>query len=273
MSCAMKMCPDQLYCLKPDREEEAYIGLSSTGVDPLIHFGWDKEPPDLVCVYDANHIDTDNQLNNLEKLFSANQFNHAMRLLCTSKSGSICKDENKTCSLFKSLDGTGRRCQEWLDTITVSDTRDSIRREYCLQHDTDDCSCINRTKRKDFNDLKNGMDPSTLASSRCWYKPCDDNDNILLDVDQMHTCNPNICQNIINAHANGSINIANNTSSLSCNFTQDQLSQRRSAERSDERSDQRTIDQQGNGTILYTIVVVVWIVVVIFIWILDTNPT
>jgi hypothetical protein len=221
-TCAVGLCPPQLQCLKPDKTE-AYIGLSSQGVDPLVHFGWDIKPPDLVCIYDADHIDTDAQLNNLKKLFQPNQLNHAMRLLCTDKPGSICKDAKKTCSRFKSFDSIGRRCQEWLDTVTISEVKDSIRREYCLHFDTDDCSCINRTKRQDFNTLKNGMDATTIASSKCWYKPCDDNDNILLDVDQQNICNPTICQNIINAHANGSINIENNTSSLSCNFTKQQI--------------------------------------------------
>lgn len=213
-------CPDQFYCLEPDRETEAFIGLSSRGVDPLISFGWDMEPPNLICIYDADHIDTDSQLNNLHKLFSLDQYNHAMRSLCTNKRGSKCNDEKKTCSLFKSLDNIGSRCQEWLDTV---ESKDSIRREYCLRFDTDDCSCINRTKRKDFNELKNGMDATTIASSKCWYKPCEDNDNLLLDIEQKNTCNPNICQNIINAHANGNINIANNTSSISCNFTKQQI--------------------------------------------------
>lgn len=221
-TCAAGLCPSQLYCLKPDRTE-AYIGLSSRGVDPLVHFGWDIKPPDLVCIYDPDHIDTDNQLNALHRLFPMNQINHAMRLLCTDKPGTLCKDANKTCSRLKSFDRIGRRCQEWLDTVTIPEVKDSIRREYCLHFDTDDCTCINRTKRKDFNDLKNGMDATTLASSKCWYKPCEDNDNILLDVDQANVCNPSICQNIINAHSNGSINIANNTNSLSCNFTKEEI--------------------------------------------------
>ena len=67
------------------------------------------------------------------------------------------------------------------------------------------------------------MNANTISSARCWFKPCEDNSNLLLDVEQKQECVSNICQTIIEAHAQGNININDNTSSLSCSFTKNQL--------------------------------------------------
>lgn len=214
-------CPKQNVCLKPDRKE-ADIGNSSNGSDPLISILWDIQPPNLRCIYDLDKIDTPSQVNALKKLFPNEQVNHVMRAFCTQKS-TKCPDNRSGCSRLLDLDESGSMCREWLATLPSDEARDSVRREYCIHNDTDDCKCINRTKHQDFNDLRNGMDAGMISSTRCWYKPCEDNSNLLLDVEQKQECIENVCQNIIDAHAEGNINISNNTSSLSCNFSRKQL--------------------------------------------------
>lgn len=216
-------CPTQNICLKPDRSE-AYIGNSSKGHDPLITIVWDVKPPNLRCIYDLDHIDTPSQINALKRLFPHDQLDHVMRAFCTGTSNE-CPTAEKPCSKLKSTDEIGSMCREWINTLSTDEMRDSVRREYCLTHNTSDCRCINRVNQPDFIELRNGMDAQTLASTRCWYKPCEDNANILLDVEQKQVCTANICQNIINAHAKGNINISNNTSSLNCSFTNQQLAE------------------------------------------------
>lgn len=214
-------CPTQNVCLKPDRAE-ADIGKSSRGQDPLLSILWDVRPPNLRCLYDLDKIDTPSQINALRRLFPSEQVNHVMRAFCTQKS-TKCPDNRSECSRLKALDEAGSMCREWLATLPSDESRDSVRREYCIHYDTDDCKCINRAKHSDFNDLRNGMDARLLSSTRCWYKPCEDNSNLLLDIEQKQECIANVCQNIIEAHAQGNINISNNTSSLSCSFSRKQL--------------------------------------------------
>jgi len=214
-------CLPQNVCLRPDKSE-AYIGLSSNGRDPLVVLTWDVTPPNLKCVYNLNNIDTLSQINALKRLFPPDQFNHAIRSFCTKPSNN-CPSDLNSCSRLKAADEFGSICREWMSSLSSDNMRDSVKREYCLTHDTDDCKCINRAKQPDFIALRNGMDAQTLESTRCWYKPCETNSNLLLDIEQKQECVANVCQNIINAHARGNIDIRNNTSSLNCSFTKQEM--------------------------------------------------
>ena len=214
-------CPQQNVCLRPDRDE-ASIGLSRSGLDPLVSLTWDLKPPALKCVYDVNRIDTLSQINKLRNLFPEDQVNHIMGEFCSLQSTS-CPSGRKLCSLLTSIGEPGEICRDWLSKLPSASIRDAVRKEYCIYEDTDDCKCINRTKHAEYNDLKTGVDPNTLLAAKCWYKPCEDGDNLLLESEQASACSPNICQNIINAHAKGNINIRDNESSISCSFTPDQL--------------------------------------------------
>ena len=214
-------CPTQNVCLMPDTAE-VYIGTSSKGLDPLINVVWDLTPPNIKCSYDLDNIDTPAQINALKRLFPNEQVAHVMRAFCTKKSTN-CQNGRSTCSMLNDVSEAGSMCREWLGSLPSDAARDSVRREYCYYNDTDDCKCINRTQHADFNDLRAGMDARLLSSTRCWYKPCEDNSNLLLDVEQKQECIANVCQNIIDAHAQGNIDISNNTSSLNCTFTRQQL--------------------------------------------------
>lgn len=213
-------CVGQNLCLKPD-PAEGDIGLSSSGLNPLIDISWDLVPYNIKCSYDLDRIDNELQINAIKNKFPSEQFNHIMRAFCTQKSTS-CLIGRTECSRLTANDTSGEMCREWLGSIST-ELQDSVKREYCIKNNTDDCKCINRSRQSDFNELKNGMNAQTLSSARCWYKPCDDNSNILLDSEQKQECRANICQNIIEAHASGNIDINNNTSSLNCNFTAKQI--------------------------------------------------
>lgn len=209
-------CPPQNICLKPDRAE-AFIGLSSNGEDPLIHICWNVRPPNLRCVYDVDKINTASQINTLMRLYSEIQITHLMRAFCTQPI-STCPNGMNKCSRLLSTDESGEMCREWMERLPSDSYRDSVMREYCLFNNTDDCRCINRTKHDEFNNVQGEMNAITLASTRCWYKPCQDNNNLLLNVEQKQECNANICQSIIDAHAQGNVNIEGNKSSINCNF-------------------------------------------------------
>lgn len=209
-------CSKQNVCLKPNRQE-ANIGLSSRGEDPLIYITWNVAPPNLRCIYDLDKIDTAAQINALMRIFPEIQVNHVMRAFCTQPV-STCSNGTDQCSRLNSLDESGGMCREWMARLPSDTYRDSVMREYCLHNNTKDCQCINRTQSKEFNSLQGEMNALTLASTRCWYKPCQDNSNLLLHVEQQQECNANICQSIIDAHAEGNVTIKGNKSSISCNF-------------------------------------------------------
>lgn len=218
-SCGLGCFPQNV-CLKPDRSE-AYIGLSSKGVDPLIHLTWDTTAPNLKCVYEVRHVDTPAQINNLIKLFPTQQIDHFMRDFCIQKVDKNCAGNRRECSRLAAIDNGGLLCREWLDKLHPPEVKDSVKREYCLHYNTADCGCINRDKSPDFDKYK--LDAETKLSAHCWYKPCVNNDNLLLDEENRKECKANICQSIIEAQANGNIDISDNLSSLNCNFTGEQL--------------------------------------------------
>ena len=221
-----RYCPNQNVCLRPDREE-CTIGLNSSGQDPLLSVTWDGRAPNLKCIYDLNKIDTADQLRVYAKKFQTSQnIDTIMGAFCGKKyTSSDCADGlNGECSRLLARNEEGRMCRDWMASLT-SDRQDAIMRDYCLSNDTLDCKCINRNNDPEYNHLKS---LGNYFSDNCWYKPCSNSSSIYLVPNNLSskTCATNVCQQIIDAHANGNIDIGGNTNQINCNFSDHDVSPR-----------------------------------------------
>lgn len=218
-SACPRLCPNQNICLQPDREE-CTIGLSSTGKDPLLSVTWDERAPNLKCIYDLNNIDTADQLRVYNTKFPTTQnLNTIMSAFCGEKhvSTTCATGLNEQCSRFLARDEEGRLCRDWLATLS-NDRQDMVMRDYCLSNDTIDCKCINRSTDSEYNKLKS---IGNYFSDNCWYKPCTNSSSIYLVPTNLSskTCATNVCQQIIEAHTNGNIDIEGNTTQIDCTFS------------------------------------------------------
>lgn len=211
-------CPEQNICLKPDRRE-CTIGLNSKGEDPLHTATWDERAPNLLCVYDLNKIDTADQLNVYKSKFPDNQNeNTLMAAFCNKRiiSPTCARGLKGKCSRYLDRTDEGRLCLDWLASLP-RDNQDAIMRDYCLNNNTLDCKCINRTNDPGYISLKS---IGNYFSDNCWYKPCTNSESIYLVPNKLSSsqCATNICQQIIDAHADGQVEISGNVNQINCSF-------------------------------------------------------
>lgn len=209
-------CPEQNVCLKPDREECA-IGLDSKGNDPLFDVQWDEKAPKLKCVYDLDNIDRIDQIEVYKSKFPNNHNVDTMIGSFCGKRASACSDGLKgECSGYLSSGDKGDMCRLWLADQSVS-RQDALMRDYCLHNDTEDCKCIRRNEDPAYNKIKA---LGNYFSDNCWYKPCSNSETIYLVPNKVSdgTCATNVCQQIIDAHAEGEVDITNNVNKINCTF-------------------------------------------------------
>ena len=209
-------CPDQNVCLKPDRFECA-IGLDSKNNDPLTLITWDQRAPNLKCMYDLNKIDKIDQLRAYSSKFKDDSINTVMGAFCGKRVSTDCAAGlGGECSRFLAVNDGGRVCREWMASLP-RDSQDAVMRDYCLANDTEDCKCINRTTDPDYQRLKS---LGNYFSDRCWYRPCANSESIYLVPNRVGSaeCAANVCQQIIEAHAEGKIDISGNVNQINCAF-------------------------------------------------------
>lgn len=207
-------CPSQNICLKPNRDE-CYIGLNSDGLDPLINIEWDREAPNLRCVFDLNKIDRADQLRVYESKFANSPYvNTLMGALCGKRVSKNCGGGLKECSRYVATDEEGKMCRNWLASLP-RDIQDAEMTSYCLENDTPDCKCINRTTDPEYDRLKT---LSNYFNDNCWYKPCASSASLVPHRTSSQHCAENVCQQIIEASAKGNVIIDGNTSDINCNF-------------------------------------------------------
>src|SRR5579864_3712283 len=209
-------CPQQNVCLQPD-VLECTIGRDSKGNDPLLAIQWDERAPNLKCTYNLDYIDRVDQLNVYMDKFDEQHKNTLYSAFCGKRVDSPCPSKLAGgCSRFLALDETGNACRRWMSTLP-RDTQDAVMRDYCLRNDTIDCKCINRTSDPDYERVK---DLNNYFTDNCWYKPCANSENVYLVPNRLseNACATNVCQQIIDAHAKGQIEITGNTNNINCNF-------------------------------------------------------
>jgi Pox virus entry-fusion-complex G9/A16 len=209
-------CPYQSMCVAPDRLE-CFIGLDSKGRDPLNSIQWDGRAPNLKCTFDLDKIDRADQLAVYMEKFNAQHSNTLLSAFCTKQiSGPCPKGLESGCSKLLATNENGRVCRQWLSSLP-RDTQDATMRDYCLRNDTNDCKCINRTTDPEYDRVK---ELNNYFTDNCWYKPCANSENIYLVPNRLseNTCAVNVCQQIIDAHAKGTIEISGNVNNINCNF-------------------------------------------------------
>lgn len=201
--CQGVFCPLTRVCSKPDIKLCA-IGLSKDGLDPVIDIKWGHEPPNYICTYDSNKIDTVEQISKY----------HPSKLrqiqFCSQPSNVCSKGAGPVCSKLLSLDKDGLYCR---NLVAQDDTlRNEIIDEYCLHNPSNyDCKCVNRSNYTDYNQSK----LTHPIPDSCWYKPC--NAENILNKEKPENCPINMCNIILDAHDDKDVAINNN--SINCNFS------------------------------------------------------
>lgn len=217
-------CPEQNLCLKPDKNE-CNIGLDSKGNDPLFDVEWDEKAPKLKCVYDLDNIDKIDQIEIYKSKFPNNHnVDTIIGSFCGKRTSSNCpKELNGECSRYLSLGDDGKLCRLWLADQSES-RQDALMRDYCLHNDTEDCKCIKRNSDPSYNKIKA---LGNYFSDNCWYRPCSNSESVYLVPNKVseHTCATNVCQQIIDAHADGDVDISNNINQINCTFNPGDIKQ------------------------------------------------
>lgn len=202
--CCFGLCPPKRMCAKPDKGQ-CFIGLSKDGEDPLVSVGWFHKAPFIKCKYDPQKVNTVEQL----KHFNLNNALGFVVNFCSKESTTCAKPQSK-CSKLLSLDEDGMYCR--LFVSKHPELKSNIITQYCGNHSYNyDCKCVNRHLYKDYKDSKEGHP----IPDNCWYKPCT-NDNILNKDSKVEGCPTNMCNIILDAHANKNVAFTNNE--INCNF-------------------------------------------------------
>ncbi len=207
-TCCGGFCTSQPRCAPPNKDE-CSIGLSKRKQDPLVYHGWDKNAPNLKCVYNLDKIDTIAQVNNFENKFGKN--NIVKEKFCTQKVNTCTKDM-KECSRLKSIGEGGNECRRWFESQPTH-IQDATMQNYCLSSNTEDCKCVNRAETDKYQKLK-GIHS---INDGCWYTACANRSKYLVPshlVDPV--CPDKMCQVIYDIIGHGDVSIYEND--IVCNF-------------------------------------------------------
>lgn len=227
--------------------EECFVGLSSVGRDPFESIMWDVAPPDVKCTYALNDIDTAEQLAEFRTKFPADKgYDDLMTKFCLARVVRNCPasfQPDSGCSRLVAHDKEGEECRTWMAGKS-RDEQDAHMRTYCLRNDTEDCKCINRTiDDPEYDRLKTHL--GGAISDNCWYKPCSNAESVFLVPHRLSSqpCESNVCQQIIEAHATGTVDISGNREVINCDFGDGRTrSGREDYDEDDERAYRRARD-------------------------------
>lgn len=209
-SCCGGFCTSQPVCAQPDRDE-CEIGRSSADQDPLISVGWDREAPNLKCTYDINNIDTRAQVLAFKDKFGEN--NDIEAKYCTQKV-SDCPDGMSECSRLRSIGEGGNECRVWFESQEPN-IKDATMLSYCLQHNTEDCKCVNRANSAAYQAMKAGHS----INDGCWYTPCAGAGKFLVPSQLANpTCPDKMCQVLYDIFQDGNVDLENVKNDIVCQF-------------------------------------------------------
>jgi len=210
-SCCGGFCTAQPVCVHPD-STECDIGLSSKKESPLLEMGWDKNAPNIKCLYDLNKIDTNAQVLRFTDKFGIN--NDVEANFCLQKV-SKCPDGLTECSRVKSIDEGSGPCRVWFENLQPY-ARDAYMQSYCLTHNTKDCDCIIRYKNKSYQDMK-GVHQ---INDGCWFLPCANSSRYFVPSQLVNPkCPDKLCQTIINVAKAGNVKIQDIKNDMVCDFS------------------------------------------------------
>ena len=210
-SCCGGFCTSQPRCAHPDRDE-CEIGRSSKGKDPLIYYGWDKQAPNLKCIYNLDKIDTRAQVLAYKDKFGEN--NDIEAKYCTQKI-TTCPKGMKECSRLKSIGEGGNECRMWFERQPTHIQNATIQ-NYCLRHNTEDCKCINRADNSAYQAMKGAHS----INDGCWYTACANRSGKYLVPTQLAnpTCPDKMCQVLFDIVEDGNVSIDHVQNDIVCKF-------------------------------------------------------
>lgn len=216
-TCCGGFCKSQPRCVQPDKDE-CYIGLSSKGQDPLVKYEWNRQAPNLRCVYNLDKIDTKNQIIMYQDKFGDN--NDIISKYCTQKVNT-CPKGMKECSRLKSIGEGGNECRFWFEK-QPDYIQDAAMQNYCLRHNTKDCKCVNRANSHIYQALKG----SHSINDGCWYSACANEGQYLVPTHLINpTCPDKMCQVIFDIIKDRDVSIDNVQNDIVCNFKHQEPSQ------------------------------------------------
>jgi hypothetical protein len=210
-SCCGGFCTSQPRCAHPDRDE-CEIGRSSKGQDPLIYYGWDKQSPNLKCIYNIDNIDTRAQVLAYKGKFGEN--NDIEAKYCTQKVNT-CPKGMRECSRLKSIGEGGNECRMWFESQPTY-VQDATMQNYCLRHNTEDCKCINRADNSAYQAMKGAHS----INDGCWYTACANRSGKYLVPTQLTnpTCPDKMCQVLFDIIKDGDVSIDHVQNDIVCQF-------------------------------------------------------
>lgn len=216
--CCGGFCTDQRQCAHPSKQE-CVIGDNTRGQNPLLYYGWNKNAPNLKCMFDLNKIDKYSQVQAYQEKFG--QDNDITAKFCTQKV-KTCQGM-KECSRLKSTQADGVMCRKWFEK-QPNNVQNSTIQNYCLAHNTDDCKCANRSINTTYKALKEAK----LFNDGCWYVPCANPSKFLVPTQLRNpdNCPSHMCQVIYDIIQNDAIEINNVKNDIKCDFSKIETSGR-----------------------------------------------
>lgn len=220
-------CRSQPYCC-PVNIEILKLGKGIVdGKEPLKEAYWTKlkESPNVTAVYETDNIVTTNQFEKFMTLFS--QDIKAISIVgiefCKKSKLGGCKNGpsgGECTGIFSNNQQQSSACSRWYAVATDAE-KENFQRDACNANpNAPDCMCVNRTKQQGFLELKK-FKPFPAP---CFYAPCEDSINSLIPPSMtknsiINACPTNVCQTIIEASNNGSVDISDIKSNIRCDFT------------------------------------------------------
>lgn len=218
--CCGGFCPQRFKCAAVDKNE-CFVGLNSSGKDPLIRAEWDGRAPNLLCEYNVADMNSLNVIERYRGLFGrTDDYNEMMQNLCIQESTECTVDPItgkflERCSNLKARNATGDACRIWFEKQSIA-VKDAIVKSYCSKFPKNqDCLCINRLASDQYKKLK----PNAPYNDGCWYTPCATN-TYLKESDVINpTCPTNFCQIVFDNLNNNNVNIDDNKNIINCEFS------------------------------------------------------
>ena len=224
------LCTSQPYCC-PVNWKILELGKGvEGGQEPLKDAFWSKTigAPRVTAVYDTKYIVSANQVERFMTLFNKDDptaVNIVASEFCKKTKADGCNNntegkENPQCTgLFSGNVQQASTCSRWYASASDDEKELFLKAACPLNPEAPECECINRTGDPGYLRLKK-FHP---YPAHCFFIPCEDSINKLIPPSMLkdtitNACPNNICQTIIDAANNGSVDISDIKSNIRCDF-------------------------------------------------------
>lgn len=212
VKCCDGFCTWQSKCVPVEKRDQCQIGNSSTGKNPFVDVNWYKKAPNIQCKFKPEDIDTQSQIYKFIDKFGVND--ELMRYFC-GQAVSQCPDKETACSRMKSTAPGSRLCRDWYAKRNPQE-RDAFMQNYCIDHKTRDCNCVNRSTDPIYKLLKQAK----VINDGCWYVPCANPSKFFVPSQLVNpTCPKNVCDIIFQFIKDKKIDIDHVKNDINCSFS------------------------------------------------------